>query len=257
MDKNIYDVFASVSADDRLKDSTKRFLQSEREKRTSLRYALPIRKFGVAVCAVLFLFVGISVYSVVYNTPVSYISIDVNPSIELSLNRFNKVLSAEAYNDDGTVILNAVSVKGMLYTDAVNAIVGSDAMKPYLTEDSALTFTVASDDSAREDEIRAGIENCSGYRNHCGQSYGADLPLMNEAHGNDFSFGKYSAYLTLYQYDKTITLDECRAMTMAEIRDLIKKYQEGNGDSGQHNEDNCDQRSGNNNGNGYGYGKRN
>ena len=44
--------------------------------------------------------------------PVSYVSIDVNPSIELALNRFDRVVYAAAYNLEGEEILNGLSLKG-------------------------------------------------------------------------------------------------------------------------------------------------
>jgi hypothetical protein len=36
-----------------------------------------------------------------YNTPINYVSFDVNPSVELGLNFFDKVVSCEACNEEG------------------------------------------------------------------------------------------------------------------------------------------------------------
>lgn len=51
---------------------------------------------------------GITLWA--YKTPYSYVSLDVNPSIEYSLNRFNKVISITAVNDDGQEILNELGL---------------------------------------------------------------------------------------------------------------------------------------------------
>jgi hypothetical protein len=48
-----------------------------------------------------------------YFTPYSYVSLDVNPSVEYSLNRFDIVLDAEAVNDDGEEILNEIKVENL------------------------------------------------------------------------------------------------------------------------------------------------
>jgi len=51
---------------------------------------------------------GITLWA--YKTPYSYVSLDVNPSIEYSLNRFDKVISITAVNNDGQEILNKLEL---------------------------------------------------------------------------------------------------------------------------------------------------
>ncbi len=68
------------------------------------------QKTFATACAALLLAIGITGYSWT-KTPVSYISIDVNPSIELSLNRFGRVVSATAFNAEGRKILETLSLK--------------------------------------------------------------------------------------------------------------------------------------------------
>lgn len=47
--------------------------------------------------------------------------------------------------------------------------------------------------------------------------------MMQEAHEHGLSFGKYSAYQTLLEYDSSITIDGVRGRTMAQIRSLISE----------------------------------
>ncbi|MEG1988229.1 MAG: hypothetical protein RR035_03515, partial [Oscillibacter sp.] len=61
------------------------------------------RLCAVALCAVLVCGLGVSAYA--YMAPVSYVSMDVNPSIEYTLNRFDRVLSVQAVNEDGARVL--------------------------------------------------------------------------------------------------------------------------------------------------------
>lgn len=221
----IYHAFASIHAEESLKTSTKQFLHQARQRRS--RPALPhFRRVCVAVCAVFVLLMGALCFHTVSNTPVSYISIDVNPSIELTLNRWDRVISADARNEDGSAILSTLSVKGMPYTDALDTIIDSDAMQPYLKSNDALTLTVASADERRETILLAGIENCSACRNHGGQSYKADTSLLEVAHEHGLSLGKYAAFLELCRYDANVTPEECRDMTMAQIHNRIKECRE-------------------------------
>jgi len=47
-----------------------------------------------------------------YFTPVSYVSLDINPSIEYSVNMFDRVIDATGVNDDGTELLDGVDLTG-------------------------------------------------------------------------------------------------------------------------------------------------
>ena len=68
-----------------------------------------------------------------YNTEVSYICLDVNPSIELCLNHQDKVINAIAYNRDGEKLLNVIEHKNKHYEDVIGEILHHDEFQKYLT----------------------------------------------------------------------------------------------------------------------------
>lgn len=255
----IHDAFDLVEANEELKSSTASFLRKEREKRGGQARRPAWRTTFAAVCAMAALLIGVGGYYYTTRTPVSYVSIDVNPSVELALNRFDRVVSAAAYNEDGEIVLDDVDVNGKLYTDAIDAIVESDAMRSYLNTNSALTFTVAAADDDKESAIMTGIENCAGCQEHGGQSYSANMDSITTAHECGLSFGKYAAYLVLSQYDDTVTTEECQNMSMAEIRERIHELESGECDSEDHgasNGENSGANNGENNGENNGVSNR-
>lgn len=234
----IHDAFGSVKAGEELKSLTKEYLKAARQRENRQRRRAeagkPVfRRAFAGICVMLVLALGSGGYFLL-GIPVSYVSIDVNPSIELALNRLDRVIAAEAYNADGTVILDTVSVGGMHYTEAIEQLVESQAMQPYLSENAGLTFTVASDSGQRESALLTGIEGTSGCREHGGLGYGADISVVQEAHENGLSLGKYAAWQVLLQYDSSITTEDCHNMTMSEIHGLIEEHEQGehNGSSG-------------------------
>lgn len=233
----IHDAFDSVKASEELKSLTKEYLKTARqqdsrqERRADARKPVYRRAF-VSLCAMLVLILGGGSYFLL-GIPVSYVSIDVNPSIELALNRVDRVISAESYNEDGTIVLDATSVQGMLYTEAIEQLVESEAMQPYLSENAGLTFTVASDSDRKENMLLAGIESTSGCQKHGGLGFGADIGTLQEAHESGLSLGKYAAYQILAQYDSSITTEDCHNMTMSEIHGLIEEHEHA-----EHNEGN-------------------
>lgn len=217
----IRDAFDRVEASPELKENTLRFL---RERRKGVRPRGTVLRAALACAFLLLLTAGVWAHWLLH-IPVSYVSIDVNPSVELALNRLDRIVSAQAYNDDGELVLKGLSLEGKPYTEAIDLLLDSEAMKPYLTDSSALTFTVAAGGEEKEAALLSGIENSHGCRRYGGEGWGADLSSLEEAHRCGLSFGKYAAYLALSQYDETVTPEDCHHMTMSEIRGEIQRHQ--------------------------------
>lgn len=210
--------FDTISAEDDLKQSARAFLHNERIKREkSFKH---IYRYAAACAVMAAIAFGISGYRVL-NTAVSYISIDVNPSVELSLNRFDNVVEAAAYDDEGAEILQGLTLKGKRYTEAIDSLFENQEFISYLEENDRLDFTVVSD---RQNEIIDGIQDCKGYGQHNGYCHGADSEIAAQAHSHGLSVGKYRAYMELSKYDNAISAEDCKNMTMKEIHDMINEY---------------------------------
>lgn len=224
MTNRVQDAFDSIKADTELKESTKRFVNEKyKENLRPGRHRSGLRLAVSFSCAILMFVMGAAGYFWI-QTPVSYVSIDVNPSIELSLNRFDRVVSAEAYNLEGEEILNGLSLKGKKYTEAIHEVVECDGMRAYLSGTSEVVLTVAAEES-RERKLDRGVRRCAGHMGQGCHNACADIEVISKAHECGLSFGKYNAYLKLLEYDSTITADDCKDMSMAEIRELIRKYE--------------------------------
>lgn len=62
------------------------------------------------------------------------VMIDVNPSVELTLDKSNKVIAASAGNDDGAAVLSEMDLTGSDVKVAVNAVIGAMVRRGYLNE---------------------------------------------------------------------------------------------------------------------------
>lgn len=227
MENKIRKAFDALSADRQLKETTKVFLSQKRKKKTIFIYHPAFQRILAAACAALFLTAGAGGY-LWLQTPVSYVSIDVNPSIELALNWFDRVISVKAYNSEGEEILEDLSLKGKKYTDAIDAVVESQGMGAYLTEEAEVVLTVASD-TDRETELQSGVEGCCGQIGNNSQSVSVGMEIAEQAHENDVSVGKYYAWQQLAEYDSSMTLDQCRHMSISEIHGLTREHEQGHG----------------------------
>lgn len=224
MTNKIHDAFDSVKADARLKESTKEFLLASHAQKSHPLHRQFFPKTAAVVCMLLVFVSGIAGYRFI-QTPVSYVSIDVNPSIELTLNRFDRVLSVAAYNEEGEEILKNLSLDWKKYTDAVNLIVNDSNMENYLTEESELIFTIAAD-PAKTGRLTREAKNISSHTGHRCQSYHTDTGTVLKAHDNGLSLGKYYAYLQLCEYDNSVTVNDCKGMSTSEIHCLAREHEQ-------------------------------
>lgn len=240
----IKNAFDSIKASDELKASTQHYLAGERQKRQRVQHRFMLGK-ALPAFVLLLCLLGVGGYHTV-QTPVSYISMDINPSLELSLNRFDRVVKATAYNDDGQLLLDAVSVNGCTYIQAINTLVHSKEMQLYLTKENQLTFTVAAANTVREQQLISGIEAAepnSPYNRTC-RGMNTDMDKVHQAHQHGLSFGKYATYLELQEYDANVTVEDCQNMTMSEMNRYIGQCKAEQNHHGQN---------GNNANNRYGY----
>lgn len=115
----------------------------------------------LAACLVVAV-MGMGLLGVAVVTPTAYVSIDVNPSIELAVNRFDTVVGARGLNEDGEEVISSTDVTWMSYEGAVEALVESMEDEGYLTRESAVSVTVTCDDEAQYGTIEDASHRCLG-----------------------------------------------------------------------------------------------
>ncbi len=111
-----------------------------------------MKKFALAACLAVLLIGG----GFVYATPTSYMYVDINPSIELGINGFDKVVSVEAMNDDGQAVLNELGrIKGMKLDDAVKLIVDEAVAQDFIAagDSSFVELTAVTDNDKKAGKL--------------------------------------------------------------------------------------------------------
>lgn len=89
------------------------------------------------------------------NAVASLVSLDVNPSIQLEVNKNEKVLSATPMNDDGAEILDGMDLKSTQADVAMYAIIGSLLQHGYVDElANSILITVEDDDQVRGEKLQ-------------------------------------------------------------------------------------------------------
>lgn len=218
MHDKITQAFDQVHAEETLKASTREYIRRRTRGYTRARQ-LPgyLRLVPVAACLVLAVLAG----NWLYFTPTVEISIDINPSIELGVNRFDRVVTVTGYNADGQALLDTLEVQNLDYNDAVEQIINSDTVASLLSGDGIMTIGVIGPDGEQTTRVLSDMEACTSRSEnmHC---YHADDDTAEDAHEMGLSCGKYRAYQQLLQLDPTVTPEQAADMTMREIWDRIE-----------------------------------
>lgn len=102
------------------------------------------RLAAIAAAVILFLIGGYGIYG--YCTPYGYVNIDINPSVEISYNLFNKVLKITGLNEEGSLIIEKIDgYKFKSLDKVINKVVDSAVKGNYIKEEEEnvvlLTFT--------------------------------------------------------------------------------------------------------------------
>ena len=217
--------FDSVHASRELKERTLERIRAYQEERKPRPVPGLRRGLAAAAACLVLALAGWGGYWL-YFTPTAAISIDVDPSLELGINRFDRVVSVEGYNADGQALAAQLSVTHLNYEQAVEQILDTQEIAALLAQDEVLTITVTGSDEGQCGRILSCVEaeTAQSPNIHC-QS--ARQEEVEAAHDLGLSYGKYRAYLEVLALDPTVTPEEIQGMTMREIREIIQALSSG------------------------------
>lgn len=236
MKDRIQNAFDDIRADEALLQKTITYLQAERSKLKKEKSRIRPSRIAATLAAVLVLAVGIFGYQAVYVSAAAYVSIDVNPSIELTLNRMDRVIGALAYNDEGEALLQEVSLKGKPYEEAASSLLAAMEQEGYLTSDALVTVTVQTEDSSKEEVLCDTLlllvsgQLANGERSTEVEVFPVTQELRETAHGCHMSAAKYLAIQELLEVDEAATLEEYSDSTIQQIRQRTQACRQGQGE---------------------------
>lgn len=210
MRKLIKEAFDKIRVNEDLKDKTYTYVLRHTKKPL---YPKLVLSFGVFVIAL------IATYYI-YFFPTSFISFDINPSLELVLNRFDRVIDIKAYNRDAEDLVSEISYFGNDYNEVLKELIATNTVQKCLSNDEVLSITLISDDDLKKEYMESSIEDYTDeYENiHC-HKYSSEH--TKEAHHHKMSSGKYQYYLLLREKGYDLDIDEVNSMTIKEILKLL------------------------------------
>jgi hypothetical protein len=148
---------------------------------------------------------------------IGYISLDVNPSVQLSI-KGGVVLSVTAYNDDGEKIVLSTDVVGMTYKTAVDKLIGALNDGGYLSTTDTTPSIVITTYGDVDDEV---INTVEAQANESLNTLGVTCPVYASDVSDDKADVAKSYGLTPGRYLLIDALAQNEGLT---IEEAIAKY---------------------------------
>jgi len=113
---------------------------------------LVIRKLLLPIMSAILIVFAIG-YVSLNNTLASTITLDINPSVTLELNRYGKVLEIDSNNQDGSALISGIDYSGKYYTTVILELVQECILQGYTSDEEAfLLFGITA--SNYQDEFK-------------------------------------------------------------------------------------------------------
>lgn len=222
MDERIRNAFGAVQTPERLMRHTKAALRKKTFDygRNLLRLRAARRRLAAGLLSLVLVLTGAGVWFF----PATSIGIDVNPSVELKVNALDRVIALRGRNSDGAALAEELDVAGMTYGDAMQRILLSRCLEPYLAQGSTITITVAGGDEAHGAEMLNNVL-CRAYNIAAEENvvyYQVDWETVRAAEAAGLCIPRYLAWQQMLREDPTVTAEDVRQLPREEIHRMVQ-----------------------------------
>lgn len=231
IEKNIQSAFSKIQPDQLnailsdcgRKESRMIFVEEKKQYNWMPRLAMAMTAF-VLVFGLVF---GVSAMNRVNDVVAATISLDVNPSIEIKINKQEKVLDVFALNDDAKKIVGDMDFKGSDLKVTVNALIGSLVRNGYINElTNSILISVDDADETQaksiEEKLMAEISNLIDKGSVLSQKIDIDDTVRNISEQYGITLGKAQLVKQLADKSTIYTYEDLAGLTINELNLLSK-----------------------------------
>ena len=217
----IKDALDNISPDQALIDRTELLLRARCNKKKIGLY----RNLTIAA-SLLFVIGAFSATGYAcYQIPVSYIDVDINPSLELGVNILSRVVDVRFFNADAENLIDEHSLSGYRPEEAVDLIFAAADKKGYISHEeiSVVSLALSGRQTKRSEAL---LDSCAESITTLYEDllvYKSTLPgeLRREADVVSISAGKLHLIKMIQTLDPSATVDEYRDKSVTDIFDRL------------------------------------
>ena len=226
--KKINDAFTKITPDcfeaiqEQLTERKENIIvETKQKKQNYWIYALPVFTLICLVVAVLS-----------QSTPkiIATVGLDVNPSIELSIDQNNIIQTVTAHNEDAQKIIGNMDFKGSQLEVGVNALIGAMLKEGYIDElKNSLLISVAGQNQEENEKLRRELSlNIDELlkANHINgsivsQTIDSKNDIQKQAEQYQISLGKARIIYQLIEKNNLYTFESLKDLTVNELNILL------------------------------------
>lgn len=226
----IFDEFDGIHASDEIKQKPLHNVmkQRSRKKRTGMTAALTL-------CVTCLLVVLFQPWRLMEASPApapaptlavySYVTLDINPSMEWKLDEQQRVVRVTAYNKDADNILTELQLEGVQLDTALRMLLDNEQFSAYM-KTGFLEVSVYSENSSvsldLEQQINQQLEEVVPQNQfHCSH---LDDDTHQEAQQHHMSAGKYRVIDEILRHDSAKSVEELQKLSMKELYSVLERY---------------------------------
>jgi hypothetical protein len=201
----------------------------ELPQQTLLNFNKVTKIASIAAVFVGILGLSIGIYS--YSLPYSYVNVDINPSIEITTNIYDRIIGVEGLNEDGKKLVKVDSYMNKSLKDGVEQVLETAVKEGYIKQDSlnAVIFTVSSKNEIKVEGIQKSLESTASQKL---EAEGAETEVLIEkvdtekrvkTESQGISPGKLNLINKLAEVDSEVKVEDFKDKPVKEIMRLIKE----------------------------------
>lgn len=223
MKDKIHGAFDAIHASERLKRTT--LARIRRKTFDYGRQQFQYRRHRSRMAACMLCLVLILSGTGLWFLPAASIGLDINPSLELTVNALDRVIALKGKNEDGQAVARQLDVAGMPYDEAMQRILISEELEPYLENGSMISISVVGGgNDAHAEQILSKVV-CRAYAIAEDENVfycQTDKETLAAARASGLCIPRYLAWQHLLETDPGITAEQVSQIPKETIRALAR-----------------------------------
>lgn len=216
-----------IHASEKTKEETLSFVLKHKR---SPNYKMTLSVVGTCFCLLFIFFIQPWKIFDTSRSPqleTTFISIDINPSMEWELDKDQQIISINTFNEDAKLIIKELDILHKPLEESLHLLFANEKYQDYLAN-GILEVGVYSDNqeqaSLLEKEILVILNTTFDEgKYHCNNITKETRQKSNQHH---MSSGKYRVIEQILIHDKTHTTQELKVMSMNELYAILSSYDE-------------------------------
>lgn len=178
-----------------------------------------------------------------YNENFQTVYIDINPSVALKLNRFEKVIGVEYLNDDAKVLLSDVKLVGCDATEALSTVISACDSAGYVKDDSEIYISATSKEEKNSEKLLAKLKGyAEGMKEQEAETYSVSTYNTKKADKERYekspvSPAKHNIIEEIIDEDDRYKFDDLKDKTMDELRKIKREHEDRDDDDDDDDDD--------------------